>query len=268
MGFVAGDSNLYRYVENDPNNCTDPSGLQELKQLYIEDRVRMPIKDDTFDIPGGTGQVWVYKDAIVTNRKGKKLTVPHIQISFTADCNIGPEWHWIQFAWRGTKKDGVDLPGVFPITRAGKTIWLEKGAGGRAVDVLTLDTKALPYVDTTAPSNTRRLPQELTYVDSPSYDPKTKAFTTQTWHMDVFLYNAKLKKVYYQLQWTREAKLVDGKWKAEYKLILAKPTHIVPDWAAATKRLNGGYYKLDADDKPIKESQLTYPNPLFGLPTK
>ncbi len=30
LGFQAGDDNLYRYVDNDPTNATDPSGLQAL----------------------------------------------------------------------------------------------------------------------------------------------------------------------------------------------------------------------------------------------
>jgi uncharacterized protein RhaS with RHS repeats len=30
-GFEAGDVNLYRYVENDPTNATDPTGLAPIK---------------------------------------------------------------------------------------------------------------------------------------------------------------------------------------------------------------------------------------------
>ena len=33
MGFDAGDSNLYRYVNNDPTSATDPSGLDALADL-------------------------------------------------------------------------------------------------------------------------------------------------------------------------------------------------------------------------------------------
>ena len=29
LGFAAGDTNLYRYVGNDPTNATDPSGLEQ-----------------------------------------------------------------------------------------------------------------------------------------------------------------------------------------------------------------------------------------------
>jgi RHS repeat-associated protein len=35
MGFAAGDSNLYRYVNNAPTNGTDPSGMQSLPEIGI-----------------------------------------------------------------------------------------------------------------------------------------------------------------------------------------------------------------------------------------
>jgi hypothetical protein len=36
LGFDAGDSNLYRYVNNAPTNATDPSGLQEWNGIPVE----------------------------------------------------------------------------------------------------------------------------------------------------------------------------------------------------------------------------------------
>jgi uncharacterized protein RhaS with RHS repeats len=38
IGFRAGDSNLYRYVGNDPADATDPSGLREDKPILFKNR--------------------------------------------------------------------------------------------------------------------------------------------------------------------------------------------------------------------------------------
>jgi hypothetical protein len=35
IGFQAGDTNLYRYVENDPTNATDPSGLHRFRRAAL-----------------------------------------------------------------------------------------------------------------------------------------------------------------------------------------------------------------------------------------
>jgi RHS repeat-associated protein len=43
LGFDAGDSNLYRYVNNAPTNATDPSGLQQPVNLQA---LRKEFKDD------------------------------------------------------------------------------------------------------------------------------------------------------------------------------------------------------------------------------
>lgn len=40
IGFDAGDSNLYRYVDNSPTNAVDPSGLK--KAIVIEIHVHLP----------------------------------------------------------------------------------------------------------------------------------------------------------------------------------------------------------------------------------
>src|SRR5262249_37473306 len=49
IGFSGGDSNLYRYVTNEPTNTTDPSGLQRF--------VLAPPNAQPPDFPGGK---WVY----------------------------------------------------------------------------------------------------------------------------------------------------------------------------------------------------------------
>lgn len=45
LGFDAGDSNLYRYVNNAPTNATDPSGQQDVERLLRDSQVMDSFSD-------------------------------------------------------------------------------------------------------------------------------------------------------------------------------------------------------------------------------
>lgn len=47
IGFYGGDTNLYRYVNNDPVNFVDPSGLSDADVKKIEGRFRIVVDDMT-----------------------------------------------------------------------------------------------------------------------------------------------------------------------------------------------------------------------------
>jgi uncharacterized protein RhaS with RHS repeats len=64
IGFAAGDANLYRYVGNSPTNATDPSGLKEYREDFIEElRKRGTLEafqslDDTMSVGNGKTRFW------------------------------------------------------------------------------------------------------------------------------------------------------------------------------------------------------------------
>lgn len=139
-----GDANLYRYVGNSPTNATDPSGLQEEKQIETIKGTEVELKNNTIKFKNGTGTVKVLIDATIKNRKGVQLE-GWIQIQFTADMDIPIDTHWLQFAQRRTlDKDGQDAPGYFPAARGGKKIWFKKGEAGRHVDCGVLPAAKVP----------------------------------------------------------------------------------------------------------------------------
>jgi len=271
IGFMAGDLDLYRYLGNNPTNGTDPSGLQAQQQPNRELQTyagkEEPIRNHTFDIPGGQGSVWIYKNVGLINRKGQDRGKGWIQFSFTANTNIGPEWHWVQYVWREFKLHGQNRFGAFPSPlKDGTIVWHLKGEEGderRFIDFVSRDVRNPPYIDVTVPENTRRLPTELTFVDRVNYDPTARKYDEQIAHFNTFLVNTKEKKVYFHIQWIRYAKRIGDEWKADYYIQEAKPTNEVPKWAR-TETFHHGWRKLDDDDNPVEESEIRYPNPLYG----
>jgi hypothetical protein len=74
MGFAAGDSNLYRYVNNKPTNATDPSGLIGIEKQgdspTVPKGIKNPLPGGTF-IKGNEFGNWMYKQTNTDGVLGK-----------------------------------------------------------------------------------------------------------------------------------------------------------------------------------------------------
>lgn len=91
MGFDAGDSNLYRFVKNNPIAATDPSGLIQWIKEQIEYKTR--------DGQKLTGTLTVYSD--------KKTAIEFLFESTGDDlqCDV----NFLQFSRRSVYKDGKEI---------------------------------------------------------------------------------------------------------------------------------------------------------------
>src|SRR5262249_34239504 len=70
MGFNAGDSNLYRYVNNPPTNAIDPSGLQPAYNQAGADK----LVTEAFDLFKKSAEAMdLYKTGGVKDVKAKKM---------------------------------------------------------------------------------------------------------------------------------------------------------------------------------------------------
>jgi RHS repeat-associated protein len=89
LGFDAGDSNLYRYVHNDPTNLTDPSGFDEVVEHSVD------FSDLKFHLRGNKGETRVVASGMVKGtlelRRGQEerfdgtKTTDGIYFRFTGD---------------------------------------------------------------------------------------------------------------------------------------------------------------------------------------
>ena len=71
-GFGAGDSNLYRYVNNNPVNGTDPSGFQPAADEIVGKEVKKGEKAniDKNTFLDGKGKVEVFSNRLFVSRSG------------------------------------------------------------------------------------------------------------------------------------------------------------------------------------------------------
>jgi RHS repeat-associated protein len=144
LGFDAGDSNLYRYVQNNATNASDPTGCQERLPLPVLslDRTSPP---DTFNHQG-TGislseetQQWLRAlvvplgkgeslEGTVEVRKGKGLGTGDENITLNVNIlnvmsknkNLIAEpvkdFHWVQFVQQyALDSDGAEVTGLPPL---------------------------------------------------------------------------------------------------------------------------------------------------------
>jgi len=171
LGFDAGDSNLYRYVNNGPANSTDPTGLQAW------DRESGTLQDlpnsDNIAIPGGKAKLSVFTDAKL-KIKGKQIPKSWIVFELSTTKGSLKDCHFLQMTWRYEKFfNGSERKGSFYIIRQGDKVYSEWGKRGRMVDAgkhpSTTD-EAVAYYDVAGEKtgDTIRKDGFLSIADSPS----------------------------------------------------------------------------------------------------
>jgi RHS repeat-associated protein len=142
LGFDAGDSNLYRYLNNAPTGGTDPSGLQELDRAgflrgnavkRIGDETTYIYKSSEFAIKGGPGsnyKVFVYfgSNAGFKRKDGNTITkAAQITVQISQNEHLGPPTN-------DFKKNG---PGIVLLQLGDTTVYdsydVKTGKVGKAV---------------------------------------------------------------------------------------------------------------------------------------
>ena len=191
LQFNAGDSNLYRYVNNAPTNATDPSGFKpDRLSPYKKGGVQIGgvdelLRDNTFPFAGGAGTVQVVTNASHDGLQG--LIALKFQVQNTKDTAPVDKVHWLQFGMvqvfnRGGAEfkytDFFDEDSVVPIKdialyyyKTSVTNRVER-YGAFHLDTLSTDPR-YPFADfsnANVSSDYVRTPNQLTLFDRPSND--------------------------------------------------------------------------------------------------
>jgi hypothetical protein len=275
--FDAGDSNLRRYVEDDPTNMVDPSGLapNEVTEWQFgkpseKDALKTPVVAFTNDKgEKGEGTIVVETDGDWKYKDSGKVVSKGIRISVTSKAALPKDTHWIQFASvliadkdnkLITSNLGSEVDGYISVKREGKVVYVKNGVEGRVVDSGSLTNV---YYDSAAAHRGAGGENELSIFDHPRFgvDDVDRSATTQSFKFETFLVIN--NKPVYKVEWTYYQIKDEGKWSpVKYGLIKGYPVTEFPRDITRQKNLIGGYYGEEKDGKivGVKSDPLTYKN--------
>lgn len=289
----AGDTNIRRYVGNDPTNKTDPDGLQARKppllaepseiQLVSNTGKPVQLNKATFDSPyigkPATWTISMLEGVDIVTLKGA-VSKDRVWINVESTEELGDDVHWFQTGYyqatsvaaKPGAKPGTDspliakptpIPSLYPAhvatTRGGKVVYLKEGIAGEFVDTKSLTD---PLVDTTAgPNNVRRRPRELGFTDKPRFAPlPDPAGAIQYFRLDTHLLIQ--GRPVYLISWKYTSYKEGRTWsKGSFELIeskqLAGPQDLPSNLQKPT--LPGGF---TVNENTNKLEPLIYNNPI------
>jgi uncharacterized protein RhaS with RHS repeats len=213
-GFDAGDSNLRRYVENDPTNMTDPSGLAPND---ISDFAgAKPVEKDSLKTPEvtftndngekGIGTIVMETGGTATAKDSGNTLSDVVRIGVTSDKALPSNTHWVQFVTNYftdeknelVKNCGSEVAGYAVTIKEGKVIFYKNGPTGTVVDSASLSSI---YYDSKA---ARRIlsgkVNEVSIFDRPRMNGEPEAATTtESYEFRTFLVIG--GKPVYEIDW-------------------------------------------------------------------
>jgi uncharacterized protein RhaS with RHS repeats len=270
-GFDAGDSNLMRYVGNDPTNATDPTGLEHEPNLDLLFGVRRPVgatrvdgdkqqpcgmKDSTFRFGRGEGTVSVYTNATVI-KQNRAMETDFIQLEFKATVPV-TGMHWLQFGWfqEYDLLGHEDPPHEMTIGRpGGKKIRVKSGFDNIFLDTGSTDPRGTDLYYDTSGGTYRRGKNEVSIFDKPLFYPNNQAFgvTKQVWSFLSYLVSED-GQVYYRVYWnvTANYDAISDKWHVDYQVVNGQRADKIdlPVSLDEKKNVYNGGYTIVPGDKP------------------
>jgi hypothetical protein len=246
LGFNAGDSNLTRYVGNDPVNATDPSGL-----------VETPVSE-SINYTDKTGKARTGMLEVLVGGKNNGT----IQFNFTNSSGINADVKFLQFIGRKVFKDEKEIKYTKEGLNNGNTAYndvrnLVHFFGER----WSLDTDS-----TNADEAYMRAPPEFTtntkvkFNDSPkSLAPPIKKYDKSVADFETYLVIG--GKVVYRVTWNGTETVVDGKWTPltiAPSMVKGEKVTNLPKYAQGDKLFGG--WKEDKDGKIT--GAFEYNNPI------